>query len=225
LGRDPRLCSQEVFTFIDERGQPVAADRITAPSGLYFFKHHPDKVQEHAKVRYDIRSPKSTAEYLHGLGAIPVPCPMGHALIKTMLRPERGLYAGELTGHYYFRDFFYCDSVLLAVLIMLDILCRKKKRLSELVGPPQRYYSTGELGFTMENAEGIIKEVRQASSAGTASEISGLRIDFSDWWFVLRAGSTEPTLRLVIEADTEDKLKRRKAELTNLILKKQRDWA
>jgi phosphomannomutase len=211
--------------FIDEKGQPVSADRITALLGLYFFKHHPDKVQEHAKVLYDIRSSKSIAEYLYGVGATPVPCPIGHALIKAMLRRERGLYAGELTGHYYFRDFFYCDSALLALLIMLDILCREKKRLSELVGPLQRYYSTGELSFTVENTEGIIKEVRQAYSAGTASENSGLCIDFSDWWFVLRAGSTEPKLRLVIEADTGDKLEKRKAEMINLILKKQRDQA
>jgi phosphomannomutase len=208
------------IVFIDEGGQAVPADRITALLGLHFFKHHPDKVRGHAKVLYDIRSSKSVAEYLRGLGATPLPCPIGHALIKAMLRRERGLYAGELTGHYYFRDFFYCDSALLALLIMLDILCRERKRLSELVGPLERYFSSGELSFTVENAEIIIEKVRQAYQAGTASELSGLRIDFADWWFVLRAGSTEAKLRLVIEADTEDKLETRKQELITLILEK-----
>jgi phosphomannomutase len=140
-----------------------------------------------------------------------------------MLRSERGLYAGELTGHYYFRDFFYCDSALLALLIMLGILCREKKRLSELVHPLGRYCSSGELSFIVENAEGIIEKVRQAYHTGSASEISGLRIDFSDWWFVLRAGSTEPKLRLVVEADTEEKLEMRKQELIALILDNQGD--
>ena len=203
--------------FIDERGQPVAADRITALLGLYFFKHRPEEIQDNLEVLYDIRSSKSIAEYLRSIGATPVPCPVGHAVIKTLLRREQGLYAGELTGHYYFRDFFYCDSALLTLLIMLNVLCREKKRLSELVDPLQRYFSTGELSFTVENAEGIVKKVRQAYSEGTASEISGLRVDFTDWWFVLRAGSTEPKLRLVIEADTKDELERRKAELMHLI--------
>jgi len=178
--------------FIDETGQPVPADRITALLGLHFFKHHLDKVQGHSKVLYDIRTSKSIAEYLRSTGATPLPCPIGHAVIKAMQRREQGLYAGELTGHYYFRDFFYCDSALLALLIMLDILCREKKPLSELVGPLGRYFSSGELSFTVENAEGIIEEVRQAYHRGTVTEISGLRIDFADWWFVLRAGSTEP---------------------------------
>ena len=209
--------------FIDERGQPVAADRITALLGLYFFKYHPDRIRDHVKVLFDIRSSKSVAEYLQGLGATPVPCPVGHAVIKALLRREQGLYAGELTGHYYSRDFFYCDSALLALLIMLNILCREKKRLSELVDPLERYFSTGELSFTVENAEGIVKKVRQAYSEGTVSEISGLRVDFADWWFVLRAGSTEPKLRLVIEADTEDKLERRKAELIHLFREPQGD--
>jgi phosphomannomutase len=203
--------------FIDERGQPVAADRITALLGLYFFKHHPEKIRDHTKVLYDIRSSKSVAEHLKSIGATPVPCPVGHAVIKAMLRRDQGLYAGELTGHYYFRDFFYCDSALLALLIMLNILCREKKRMSELVDPLESYFSTGELSFTVQNAGGIINKVREAYSEGTASEMSGLRIDFTDWWFVLRPGSTEPKLRLVIEADTEEKLERRKAELIHLI--------
>ncbi len=101
---------------------------------------------------------------------------------------------------------------------MLNILCREKKRLSELVDPLERYFSTGELSFTVENAEGIVKKVRQVYPNGSVSEISGLQVDFSDWWFVLRAGSTEPKLRLVVEADTEEKLERRKRELIALIL-------
>jgi len=201
--------------FVDERADPVPADLITALLGLYFFKHHPNAAQ--AKVLYVIRSSKCVAEYLHNLCATPVPCPVGHALIKAMLRRERGLYAGELTGHYYFRDFFYCDSALLAVLIMLGILCREKKRLSELAAPLRRYFSTGELSFPVDHVEGIVEKVRQAYHKGTVSELSGLRVDFADWWFVLRPGSTEPKLRLVVEADTETNLERRKRELIDLI--------
>jgi phosphomannomutase len=120
--------------FIDETGQPVGADRITALLGLYFFKHHPDKIHEQAKVLCDIRSSKSVADYLRSMGAVVLPCPIGQALIKAMLRRERGLHAGEL----------------------------------------------GELSFTVDDTEGIIKEVRQAYREVSAAEISGLRIDFDD---------------------------------------------
>ena len=146
-------------------------------------------------------------------------CPVGHAIIKAMLRRQRGLYAGELTGHYYFKDFFYCDSALIALLIMLSVLSREKKRFSELVRPLQRYFSSGELSFSVESKERFIEKVRQTYRTGRVSELSGLRIDFEDWWFVLRAGSTEPQLRLVIEADSPELLEQRKAELSSLMSK------
>jgi phosphomannomutase len=180
---------------------------------------------QHGPNPLGLQNLRQVREKVRSLGAATLPCPVGHALIKTMLRRERGLYAGELTGHYYFRDFFYCGSALLALLIMLCILCKEEKRLSELVGPLERYFSSGELSFTVENKQCIIEQVRQAYHSENASELSGLRIDFADWWFVLRAGSTEPKLRLVVEADTEDKLETRKQELISLILRKQGESA
>jgi phosphomannomutase len=116
-------------------------------------------------------------------------------------------------------------AALLTLLIVLNILCREKKRLSELTGPLQLSFSTGELGFTVDDTDGIIKEVRRACSSGSASEIPGLRSDFDGWWFVLRAGSTEPKLRLFIEADTKDKLEKRRRDLVNMILRRQGDKA
>jgi phosphomannomutase len=207
--------------FIDEKGQPVPPDLITALLGLHFFKYHRDELQDPPTVLYDIRCSKSVAEYLRSLGARPLPCPVGHAAIKTMLRRERGLYAGELTGHYYFRDFFYCDSALMALLIVLGILSREKRRLSELVQPLRRYFSSGEISFAVENAKNrkrILEDVRQAYETGTVRDISALRVDFEHWWFVLRSGSTEPRIRLVVEADTEEELNRRKEELITRIV-------
>ena len=207
--------------FVDERAEPVPADLITGLLGLHYFRHDPDETRAHAGVLYDIRSSKSVASYLRGLGATPVACPVGHAVIKAMLRRLDGLYGGELTGHYYFRDFFYCDSALIALLIVLNVLCREKKRLSELIAAMKKYFSSGELSFTVDNEQKIIEKIRRSYPEGTVSEISGLRVDFDDWWFVLRPGSTEPVLRLVIEADTKEKLETRKRELVTLIRKEQ----
>jgi phosphomannomutase len=207
------------IVFIDENGEPISSDYITGLLGLHFLKHRVNGTSDAPKILFDIRSSRSVAEYISDLGALPVVCPVGHAVIKAMLRRERGLYAGELTGHYYFKDFFYCDSALIALLIMLSVLSREKKCLSELVRPLQRYFSSGELSFNVESKERFIEKVRQTYRAGRISELSGLRIDFEDWWFVLRAGSTEPQLRLVIEADNPDLLEQRKTELRSLISK------
>jgi phosphomannomutase len=204
--------------FIDETGTYVPGDLITGLLGLHFFEHGCPAEIPTSKVLCDIRSSRSVHEYLHALGAQPLSCPVGHALIKSMLRRTQGLYAGELTGHYYFRDFFYCDSALIAVLLMLGIVCKEGKKLSELVKPLRRFFSSGELSFNATNKGRIIEKVRRAYRNGRLTEISGLRFDFEDWWFILRAGSTEPRLRLVVEADTPENLSRRQAELVDLIL-------
>jgi phosphomannomutase len=209
------------IVFIDENGEPVSADFITGLLGLHWLKQRSNMEADPPKVLYDVRSSKSVAEYISGLGALPIPCPVGHAEIKAMLRRERGLYAGELTGHYYFRDFFCCDSALITLLIMLSVLSREKKKLSELVRPLRRYFSSGELSFIVENKEKVIEKIRHSYRTGVLTDISGLRIDFEDWWFVLRAGSTEPRLRLVVEADTAELLVQRKADLISLISKEQ----
>lgn len=209
------------LVFIDEKGDAVPADLMTGLLGLHFFKHHPERIKGHCRVLYDIRSSNSVADYLRDLGACPIPCPVGHAAVKAMLRREQGLYAGELTGHYYFRDFFYCDSALIALFIVLGVLSREQKKLSELVLPLNKYYSSGELSFTIGNKERIIEKVRRAYRSGRLTEISGLRFDFEDWWFVLRAGSTEPKLRLVVEAETKEGLESRKKELVSFILDEQ----
>jgi len=204
--------------FIDETGAYIPGDLITGLLGLHFFRHGCPADVPIPKVLCDVRSSRSVHEYLSALGAQPQSCPVGHALIKSMLRRTRGLYAGELTGHYYFRDFFYCDSALIAVLLMLGIVSREGEKLSELVQPLKRYYCSGELSFTAAQKERIIEKVRRAYGSGRLTEISGLRFDFEDWWFIIRAGSTEPLLRLFVEADTPDNLSRRRAELVDLIV-------
>lgn len=148
------------IVFIDEQGRPVPADLITGLLGLHFFKHRVSKLRGCRKVLYDVRSSRSVKEFLNELGAEPVPCPVGHAVVKAMLRRERGLYAGELTGHYISRDFYYCDSAIIGLLIVLSVLSREKKNLSELVRR-QRYFSSGGLSFAVDSKEMIIEKVRQ----------------------------------------------------------------
>jgi phosphomannomutase len=163
-----------------------------------------------------VRSSRGVVEYLAELGAEPVMCPVGHSFAKRLLRERDGLYGGELAGHYYFREHFYCDSALMAALLVLGILARERRPLSELVAAVRRYHSSGEINFRVADKDRIIARVREAYRDGELNELDGIRIDYPSWWFNLRKSNTEPLLRLVAEAAGAQELERRLGELKAL---------
>jgi phosphomannomutase len=202
--------------FVDEAGRFVSPDLIIALLGLAFFR---PGAPEHrgAVVSYDVRSSRSVVEYLSALGAQPVMCKVGHSHAKRLLRERNGLYGGELAGHYYFREHYFCDSALMAALLLLGILSRERRPLSELIAGIRRYHGSGEINFHVADKDGIIAGVREAYRAGELSELDGIRIDFPSWWFNLRKSNTEPLLRLVVEAANAQELAQRTAELKERI--------
>jgi phosphomannomutase len=202
--------------FVDEAGRFVSPDLIIALLGLAFF---PPGAPEHRGevVSYDVRSSRSVVEYLRALGAEPVMCKVGHSHAKRLLRERNGLYGGELAGHYYFREHYFCDSGLMAALLVLGILSSERRALSELIAGIRRYHGSGEINFRVEQADRIIAGVREAYSGGELSELDGIRIDFPSWWFNLRKSNTEPLLRLVLEAATAQELAQRTVELKERI--------
>jgi phosphomannomutase len=167
-------------------------------------------------VSYDVRSSRSVAEYLRELGAEPVMCQVGHSFAKKLLRERSGLFGGELAGHYYFREHYFCDSALMAALLVLGILAREGRPLSELIAGIRRYHSSGELNFHVEDKDRIIAGTRAAYRDGILNELDGIRVDYPSWWFNVRKSNTEPLLRLVLEAGSARELERRTAELTAL---------
>lgn len=145
-------------------------------------------------------------------------CPVGHAEIKRRLRQREGLFAGELTGHYYFSENHYCDSALIASFFVLSVLSKEGISLSTLISAISKYHYSGEINFQVENKEKVIDHIRNVYGQGLVSSIDGLKIDFPDWWFIIRNSTTESYLRLVLEAGSAQELTAKKEELTAAIL-------
>ncbi len=203
--------------FVDENGNFISPDLITALIGIYFFKHHPEKPGKDKTVLYDVRSSRSVVEYVKKLGGVPVMCKVGHSHAKKLLRETNGIYGGELAGHYYFRENYYCDSGMIAALTVLAILSREKRKISEMIKEISKYYYSGEINFKVENKTEIIEEIKKQYSKGKLITLDGIRVEFPTWWFNLRASNTEPLLRLVVEASTPTELNIKVRELTDKI--------
>jgi phosphomannomutase len=201
--------------FVDETGRFISPDLIIGLLGLAFFRHRREDHRGEV-VSYDVRSSRGVVEYLRELGAEPVMCPVGHSFAKRLLRERDGLFGGELAGHYYFREHFYCDSALMAALLMLCVLTREGRPMSELVAGVRRYHSSGEINFRVADKDRIIARVRERYRDGRLNELDGIRLDYPSWWFNLRKSNTEPLLRLVVEAGSGRELSERLEELKAL---------
>lgn len=200
--------------FVTEGGEIISPDLITALLAQEILKEHPG-----AKILYDLRSSWAVKEAIEEAGGIPIMWKVGHSLIKAKMRQEQAIFAGELTGHYYFRDFFYCDSGVYALIKILELLTGSGKTLSELVKPLQKYYSSGELNFEAENKEKIIQTLKEKyQKVPHISFLDGLTVEYSDWWFNVRPSGTEPLLRLKIESKTPELLEEKKKELSDFII-------
>ncbi len=204
--------------FVDERGRFVSPDLVIAILGQYYFAEHRERLAGGSRVAtYDVRTSRAVVERLSELGAEPRICKVGHSHAKKLLRETQGILGGELAGHYYFRENYFCDSGMIAALIVLEVLAQSGRRLSELVGAIQRYFFSGEINFAVSNGPQIVDRIRADYSAGSLTDLDGIRIDFPDWWFNLRVSNTEPLLRLVVETTTRETLEKRTRELGDAI--------
>lgn len=200
--------------FIDEKGNYVSADLIIPLIGKAIM----DNKGEY--VLYDVRSSRSVPEEIEKLGGKPYMWKVGHAYMKIKLRELNGLYGGELAGHYYFRDNFYTDSGVVALLCVLSALSKDNRKMSEIIKDYKRYYFSGEINFKVEDKSGKIKELREKYSDGKIIDIDGIRIEFEDYWFNVRPSNTEPYLRLVVEAINEDIMRQKIKEISEIIQSK-----
>jgi phosphomannomutase len=200
--------------FVDETGRFVSPDLIIGIIGTYYFRLHPDRLAGGSKVvSYDVRSSRSVVEHLASLGAEPTICRVGHSHAKRLLRETAGIFGGELAGHYYFRENYFCDSGMIAALLVLEALKRDGRSFSAIVRDIRKYFFSGEMNFAVPDGARIVREMRQRYAGGRLTDIDGIRVDYPDWWFNIRTSNTEPLLRLVVEAATEEGLAERKEEL------------
>ncbi len=198
--------------FVDERGQPIGSDLATALIAGELLAHDPGK-----HVLYDLRSSRAVAEYIRERGGIPVRERVGHSFMKATLRAKRGLFGGELAGHYYFRDNYHADCAIAAVVEILNLLWHSGRKMSELVAPLTRYAKSPETNFEVEDKSGKMKELEAAYAGGRIDWLDGITVEYDDWWFNVRPSNTEPLLRLVCEARTPELLATRMAELVDRI--------
>lgn len=204
--------------FIDENGRFIQPDYVTAVLGSYFL------AKEKGNVLQDIRTSRSTTEYLEKLGATVYTWKVGHAYAKTKLRDINGIFGGELAGHYYFRDFFNCDSGILASLIVLQVVTRLKhegKTFSQFIDSIIAYANSGETNFKLEQKDEAMAALYDRyvthDHPQKVMDFDGYRVEFPDWWFNVRKSNTEPYLRLVVEARTKEMLKEELDELSAII--------
>jgi len=202
--------------FIDEKGKFISPDLIIALLGHYFLEGKKDK----RTVVQDIRTSKAVGEYLTQFNANVEIWRVGRAFGAAKLKEVDGIYGGELAGHYYFKDFYYSDSGLLAALIVLNIVDKfrlKGIKLSEVIENISPYYNTGEVNFKIEDKLSAMNALRDyfmnLEKPDRYLDFDGYRLDFTDWWFNIRPSNTEPYLRFLAEAKSKELLK----EKTNII--------
>ncbi len=198
--------------FVDERAAPVGSDLVTALIAGELLERSPG-----GAVIYDLRSSRAVAEHVREAGGVPVRERVGHSFIKATLREKDGIFGGELAGHYYFRENFYADCAILAVVEMLNLLWKEGRPLSEIVRPLQRYAKTPETNFEVEDKEGMIRRLGERYADADVDYLDGITIRYPTWWANVRPSNTEPLLRLVLEADTEAEMEAKKAELVALL--------
>jgi phosphomannomutase len=187
--------------FVDERGEPISADLITGLLARAALRRHPG-----GRVLYDLRSSRATAEAIAEAGGVPEMCRVGHAFIKAQMRESGAVFAGELSGHFYFRfgPTLVHDDGVAAFVALLDVLAGEGKPLSELVAPLRRYTGSGEINRRVSDTPALLAAL-EADHAGKAEivKLDGLLVRYPDWWFNVRASNTEPVVRLNLEARDE----------------------
>lgn len=198
--------------FVDEQGTVISNDLTTALIAQEILARDPGST-----FIYDLRSSQIVKEEVTRLGGRALESRVGHSFIKSLMRKEDAAFGGELSGHFYFRDNFFTDSGLLALISILNLLSKKKKPLSELVKPLRKYFSTGEVNFKVADPDAKIKELEKQFSDAEVYFLDGITVRYSNWWFNVRKSNTEPMLRLNLEAETELLMNEKKSEIESLL--------
>ena len=195
--------------FVDENSRFVSPDLMIAVLGHYFLEERGEK----GYIHQDIRSSKAVGEYLAPMGGVMNTWRVGRAYAALKLREIDGVFGGELAGHYYFRDFFYSDSGLLAAILIINVVAKMKAQgvsLSQLIARIEKYQNSGEINFRLEDKKGAMDAVRDyfmSTEKSTAyMDFDGYRVEFPEWWFNIRPSNTEPYLRFLCEATSKELL-------------------
>ncbi|HEX2433095.1 MAG TPA: phosphomannomutase/phosphoglucomutase [Gaiellaceae bacterium] len=200
--------------FIDDTGEFVPGDFVTALLAESILEKEPG-----AKIIYDVRASWAVPDTIKRAGGIPLMNRVGHAYIKLRMREEGAVFGGEVSGHYYFRDFYQADSGAIPFLLMLELVSRKGQKLSEILQPlRERYFITGELNTPVSDVALKLQELKERfASEGKVSHLDGISVDAEDWHFNVRPSNTEPLLRLNLEARSRELMEQKRDEVLDVI--------
>jgi phosphomannomutase len=202
--------------FIDGSGEFIAGDFITALLAEAFLLKHPG-----ATVVYDLRASRAVKDTVERLGGRALMNRVGHAFIKQRMRHEDGIFAGEVTGHYYFRDFYYADNGFIPALLILELMSKKGRSLRELLQPfRERYFISGEINTTLTSMTEVpakLAAVEARYQGAQIQKMDGVSVDYPDWHFNVRASNTEPLIRLNLEAASPAMMEQKRDEVLGVI--------
>jgi phosphomannomutase len=200
--------------FIDDTGEFVAGDFLTALLAASVLEKQPG-----ADILYDVRASRAVADTVERLGGRALVNRVGHAFFKTRMRDEGGAFGGEVSGHYYFADFYNADSGTIPALLILELLSKRDAKLSELVGDLRaRYFISGEINSEVADQQAKLEEILARHGDARIGRLDGISIDYDDWHFNVRPSNTEPLLRLNLESlVSQEDMERRRDEVLALI--------
>ena len=199
--------------FVDDTGEFVPGDFVTALLAESILAK-----EAGGKVIYDVRASRAVPQTIERAGGIALVNRVGHAYIKHRMRQEGAVFGGEVSAHYYFRDFSQADSGVVPFLLLLELLSKSGRKLSELLAPyRERFFLTGEINTPVADVEQKLQELRERYGDATITDLDGISVDYDDWHFNVRPSNTEPLLRLNLEAFSEEQMERKRDEVLDLI--------
>lgn len=197
---------------VDEKGQEISATAMIAMIAREMLKKRPG-----AKILYGLICGWIVPETIKKYGGVASITRVGHSFVKEQMRREDGFFAGEHSGHYYFKDLSYADSGMMASLLMLELISEDGRPLSEIVAEYNKYALSGEINYEVEDKPKKIAELKEKYQDGQHSELDGLSVEYPNWRFNVRASNTEPLLRLNVEAKSQKLMEEKVKELEDLI--------
>ena len=201
------------FFVIDDRGRFISGDFLTALLGRYLLRRAPG-----SKIVYDVRASWAVRDLISAAGGVPLIERVGHAFIKRRMANENALFGGEVSGHYYFRDFNFADSGIIPSLLVMEMLAGSEQSLSAMLAQlEEKYFISGEINSTVANPKERLEALAAAYADGVIEWIDGISVTYPTWHMNVRASNTEPLIRLNLEATTREEMERRRDEVLAII--------
>ncbi|NTU79759.1 MAG: phosphomannomutase/phosphoglucomutase [Chloroflexales bacterium] len=203
------------FFAIDDRGEFISGDFLTAIMGQYLLEKYPA-----AKILYDVRASWAVQDLIKAKGGTPLMERVGHAFIKRRMATEDAVYAGEVTGHYYFKDFYYADSGLLPSLLLMEMLAKRGVRMSDLLRELEaKYFISGEINSKVDDVKGRLEALAARFADGKIERMDGVSVSYDSWHFNVRGSNTEPLIRLNLESvASPEEMAAKRDEVLSIIL-------